>query len=56
LNKVTLIDPFPNLFTDEIINKIALLEFYSIKDGFLGYNQVSIAKEHQEKRIVLGNF
>ena len=45
LNKVTLTDPFPTPYADEILHKVAGHEFYSFADGFLGYNQVPIAKE-----------
>ena len=45
LNKVTLIDPFPTPYPDEILNEVVGHEFYSFIDGFLAYNQVPIAKE-----------
>lgn len=48
LNKVTLINPFPTPFVDEIINEVAGHECYSLIDGFLGYNQVPIEKEDQQ--------
>lgn len=38
LNKVTIIDPFPTLFVDEIINEVTGHKCYSFTDGFLGYN------------------
>ena len=38
LNKVTLIDPFPTPFADEILNEFARNECYSFKDGFSRYN------------------
>ena len=44
LNKVTLTDPFPTPFTDEMLNEVARHECYSFTDGFLGYNQVRIAE------------
>ena len=44
LNKVTLTDPFPTPYADEILNEFAGHECYSFTDGFLGYNQVPIAK------------
>ena len=49
LNKVTLTDPFPTRYADEILNEVAGHEFYSFTDGFSGYNQVPIAKEDQKK-------
>jgi hypothetical protein len=49
LNKLTLTDPFPTPFIDEIINEVMGHECYSFTDGFSGYNQVPIAKEDQPK-------
>ena len=49
LNKVTLTDPFPTPYADEILNEVGGHECYSFIDGFLGYNQVPIAKEDQHK-------
>ena len=34
LNKVTLIDPFPTPYADEILNEVAGHECYSFTDGF----------------------
>ena len=45
LNKVTLINPFPTPYVDEILNEVAGHECYSFPDRFSGYNQVPIAKE-----------
>ena len=44
LNKVTLINPFPTPYADEILNEVAGHECYSFIDGFSSYNQVPIAK------------
>ena len=49
LNKATKIVPFPTPFADENLNEVAGHECYSFTDGFLGYNQVPIAKEDQHK-------
>ena len=35
-NKVTLIDPFPTPYADEILNEVAGHECYSFTDGFVG--------------------
>lgn len=43
-NKLTVTDPFPTPFIDEIINEVAGHKCYSFTDGFSGYNQVPIAK------------
>lgn len=49
LNKVTLTNPFPTPFVDEIINEVAGHECYSFTNGFSMYNQVPIAKEDKNK-------
>ena len=49
MNVVTKKDYFPLPFTDSILDTIARHESYSFLDGFLGYNQVKIAKEDQLK-------
>ena len=45
LNKVTLTDPFSTQYADEILSEFVGHECYSFRDGFVGYNQVPIAKE-----------
>ena len=49
-NKVTLTDPFPTPYADEILNEVAGHECYSFTDGFLDYNQVPIDKKDQKKQ------
>ena len=56
LNKVTLTDPFPTPYADEILNEVAGHECYSFTDGFSGYNQVPIAKEDQKKTTFVCEF
>lgn len=56
LNKVTLTDPFPTSFVDEIINEVVGHECYSFTDGFSGYNQVPIAKKYQHKTTFVCEF
>jgi hypothetical protein len=56
LNKVTLTDHFPTPFTNKIINEVAGHECYSITNGVLGYNQVPITKENQEKTTFISKF
>ena len=56
LNKITLIDPFPTPYVDEILNEVTEHEWYSFTDGFLGYNQVPIAKEDQKKTTFVCEF
>ena len=55
LNKVTLTDPFPTPYADEILNEVAGHECYSFTDGFSSYNQVPIAKEDQKKQHLYVN-
>ena len=55
LNKVTLIDPFPMPYADEILN-VVRYECYAFMNGFLGYNQVPIAKEDQKKTTFVCEF
>lgn len=49
LNAITIKDPFPIPFTDNILEEVAGHEMYSFMDGFSGYNQISIAKEDKLK-------
>ena len=45
INKVTLTNPFPTPFIDEILNEVAGHECHSFTDGFSRYSQIPIAKE-----------
>ena len=56
LNKVTLTDPFPTPFFDEIINEVEGHECYSFTNGFSRYNQVHIAKERPYKTTFVYEF
>ena len=56
LNKVTLTNPFPTPYAEEILNEVVGHECYSFTYGFLGYNQVPIAKEDQKKTTFLCEF
>lgn len=56
MNNVTLTDHFPTPFTNKIINEVAGHECYSFTNGVLGYNQVPIAKENQEKTTFVSEF
>ena len=49
LNAVTINDPFPLPFTNNILEEVAGHEIYSFMDGFSGYNQICIAKEDKLK-------
>ena len=56
LNKVTLTNPFPTPYVDEILNEVVGHEFYSFTNGFSGYNQVPIAKEDQKNTTFICEF
>ena len=56
LNKVTLRDPSPTPYVDEILNEVAGHECYSFTDGFSRYNQVPIAKEDQKNTTFICEF
>ena len=45
LNDACLHDPFPNPFTDEVLDNVGGQEVYSFTDGFSGYHQIRIALE-----------
>ena len=44
LNDACLHDPFPTLFTDEVLENVGGKEMYSFIDGFSRHHQVRIAK------------
>ena len=56
LNKVTLTDPFPTPYADEILNEVTGHECYSFTDGFSGYNQVPIDKEDHKNTTFVCEF
>jgi hypothetical protein len=56
LNKLTVTDPFPTPFVDEIINEVVGHECYSFIDGFSCYIQVPIAKEYHPKTTFVSEF
>ena len=56
LNAVTKKYYFPLPFTDSILDAVAEHESYPFLDGFLGYNQVKIAKEDQLKTTFTTNW
>ncbi|XP_073283453.1 uncharacterized protein [Primulina huaijiensis] len=49
LNDGTRKDHFPLPFIDQMLERLAGHEFYCFLDGYLGYNQITIAPEDQEK-------
>jgi hypothetical protein len=49
LNSMTRKDHFPLPFMDQILERVAGHEFYCFLDDYLGYNQIKIALEDQEK-------
>ena len=55
-NKVTLTDPFPTPYADEILNEVTRHECYSFTDGLSTYNQVQITKEDKKKTMFVCEF
>jgi len=49
LNATTCKDHFPLPFIDQMLERLAGLEYYCFLDGYSGYNQILIAPEDQEK-------
>ena len=49
LNSGTRKDHFPLTFVDQMLERVAGLEFYYFLDRYSGYNQIEIALEDQEK-------
>ena len=49
LNEVTRKDHFPLPFIDQLLGRISGHPFYCFLDGYLGYFQIEIAAEDQEK-------
>nr|GEV27831.1 reverse transcriptase domain-containing protein [Tanacetum cinerariifolium] len=49
LNEATRKDPFPLTFMDQMLERLTGNEFYCFLDGFLGYFQIPIDPQDQEK-------
>jgi hypothetical protein len=49
-NDAFLHDPFPTLFTDEVLENVGGQEAYSFTDGFSGYHQIRIAPKDRNKK------
>ena len=49
LNDAYMHDPFPIVFTDEVLEGVRSQEMYSFTDGFYGYHQIRITKEDRHK-------
>ena len=49
LNKATRKDHFPHPFIDQMLDRPAGYDYYCFLDGYLGYNQIEITPEDQEK-------
>nr|GFA72242.1 hypothetical protein [Tanacetum cinerariifolium] len=49
LNEATRKDPFPFLFMDQMLERLAGNKYYSFLDGFSGYFQIPIDPKDQEK-------
>ena len=51
LNAITKKDHFPLPFLDQVFERVAGHNYYCFLDGYLGYFQIGIALEDQEKTI-----
>ena len=51
LNKATRKDHFPHPFLDQMLDRLAGHKYYCFLDGYLGYNQITISPEDQEKTM-----
>jgi hypothetical protein len=49
LSKATMKDYFPLPFIDQVLDTLAGKKYFSFLDGFIGYNQIQITPEDQEK-------
>ena len=49
LNDAYVHDPFPTLFTDEVLEGVGSEDMYSFTDGFSGYQHFQFAKEDHHK-------
>ena len=49
LNDAFVHEPFPTLFTDEVLDNVGGQEVYSFTNGFLGYHQIRIHEEDRHK-------
>ena len=49
LNKATRKDHFPLPFLDQMLDRLAVHDYYCFLDGYSGYNQIDIAPEDQDK-------
>lgn len=49
LNDACLHEPFPNPFTDEVLENVGGREVYQFTYGFSGYDQIKIASEDRHK-------
>jgi len=49
LNDMCVHDPFPTLFTDEVLENFKRQEAYSFSNGFSGYHQIKIVPVDRSK-------
>jgi len=49
INESCIHNPFPTLFTDEVLDNVGGLEAYSFTDGFSRYHQIKITLEDMSK-------
>jgi len=48
-------DPFPTLFTGEVLDNVGGQEAHSFTDGFSGYHQIKIASKDRNKMTFTTN-
>ena len=53
LNEVTKSNHYPLPFIDDILDRVAGYERYSVCDGYSGYFQISIAEKDQVKTTII---
>ena len=51
LNDVSIHVPFPTPFTNKVLEEVGGQEIYSFLDDFLGYHQIKIVKEDNDKDL-----
>eukprot|EP00253_Pinus_taeda_P018710 PITA_18710 len=56
LNDACVNDPFPTLFTNEVLDNVGGQEANSFTDGFSGYHQIKIASEDKSKTTFMIEF
>ena len=56
LNTTTRKDHYPLPFIDQMLDRLARHPYFCFLNGYLGYNQIAIALEDQEKTVFTGPY